>query len=74
MVESYEGNYIARTNKVDLLEGEGSAPQFSLIAEFPSKELALAFYNSPEYQPYKEARQSGSNSKFLLIAREDIKN
>jgi uncharacterized protein (DUF1330 family) len=70
MVSSHGGRYITRTQNIDLLEGD-KAPQFSLVAEFPTKEAALSFYNSEEYQPFKESRQEGSSSKFLLVPVEN---
>ncbi len=70
MVEKFGGKYLTRTSNIQLLEGNSEIPQFSLIAEFPSKESATNFYNSTEYEPYKKARQKGSSSKFLLVPAE----
>ena len=70
LVISHGGNYLTRTSNIELLEG-GDTPQFSLVAEFSSKDAALAFYNSEEYKPFKESRQSGSESKFLLVPVEN---
>jgi uncharacterized protein (DUF1330 family) len=70
LVESFGGRYLVRTPRVTLLEGKDAAPQYSLIAEFPSRELALSFYNSDAYAPYKAARQQGSESSFLLVPAE----
>lgn len=70
LVQSFGGRYLARTPKVEMLEGEGGPPQYALIAEFPSKVAALRFYNSDEYKPYKDARQQGAQSRFFLIAAE----
>ena len=66
MVSSYGGRYLTRTSSIELLEGE-NAPQFTLVAEFPTKEAALSLYNSDEYKPFKLNRQNGSTSKFLLV-------
>ncbi|WCN11420.1 DUF1330 domain-containing protein [Marinomonas mediterranea] len=67
---SYGGKYVTSTEKIDLLEGEGKS-QSCTIVEFPSREKAMGFYNSAEYAPYKEARLSGSEGKFMLI---DVEN
>lgn len=64
------GQYLTRTSNIALLEGQDK-PQFSVVAQFPSREIALGFYHSPAYQPYKNARLAGSTSKFLLV---DIEN
>jgi len=70
LVSLFGGKYLTRTSAIELLEGAGK-PQFSLVAQFPSKEDALGFYNSEEYKPFKQARQSGSASKFLLVPVEN---
>lgn len=70
LVSLFGGKYLTRTSSIELLEGTGK-PQFSLVAQFPSKEDALGFYNSEEYKPFKQARQSGSVSKFLLVPVEN---
>lgn len=70
LVSLFGGKYLTRTSSIELLEGTGK-PQFCLVAQFPSKEDALGFYNSEEYKPFKQARQSGSASKFLLVPVEN---
>lgn len=70
LVDAYGGRYLVRTPNVTLLEGENAPPQYALIAEFPSRELALSFYNSDAYAPFKAARQQGSASNFLLVPAE----
>jgi len=67
MVERVGGRYLARTNAVDQLEGEGTPPQTFLIIEFPSREVAEGFYRSEEYAPFKAARQQGSVGPFFLV-------
>lgn len=70
MLARVGGKYITRTSNVELIEGT-EKPQFSVIVEFPSKEIAIAFYNSEEYAPYKKSRLAGSRSKFLLVSVEN---
>jgi uncharacterized protein (DUF1330 family) len=72
MVERRGGRYLARTGRVEKLEGERAAPQVFLIIEWPSKEAADAFYESDEYAPYRESRRAGSRNEFFLVAGEDI--
>lgn len=74
LVTSYGGKYLARTSKVDLVEGGGTAHQTSVILEFPSSDAAYGFYNSPEYLPLREARKAGSVGKFYFVAGEDAAN
>lgn len=72
MVEQHGGRYLTRTANISVVEGDDGAPQFALLAEFPSKAAFEEFYNSEEYQPYKQARQKGSTSKMLIVAAEGI--
>ena len=72
MVERRGGRYLARTPKVEKLEGDRDPAQLFLIVEWPSKEAAEAFYESDEYRPYRDARQAGSRSEFFLVAGEDV--
>lgn len=72
MVEKVGGKYLARTPSVELIEGEGDAPQTVVMIEFPSKDAAEAFYYSDEYKPFKESRIKGSVGQFLLVAGHDI--
>ena len=72
LVERYGGRYLARTSRVEKLEGERKKPQVVVIVEWPSKEAAEAFYESPEYKPYLQSRTAGAINEFVLVAGEDI--
>lgn len=71
IVESYGGQYLARTGQYEMLEGNVPPHQTSIIMEFPSKEAAYSFYNSEEYKPHLEARLAGSTGKLYVVAGED---
>jgi len=72
MVERHGGRYLARTPNVEKLEGARKAPQIFLIVEWPSRDAALAFYESDEYKPYFKSRLAGAGNELLLVAGEDI--
>jgi uncharacterized protein (DUF1330 family) len=72
LVEQYGGRYLARTSKIEKVEGEGKIPQIIVMIEWPSKDVAEAFYQSEEYRPYRQRRIEGAKNEFLLIAGEDI--
>lgn len=72
LVEGSGGRYLARTPKVETLEGERATPRIVLLMEWPSREAALAFYESEEYRPYRENRIAGSRTRLLLVAGEDV--
>jgi len=71
MVERYGGRYLARTGRFEKLEGSRASPQLLLVIEFPSREAAVAFYQSEEYRPYLQRRLAGSRGQFYLVAGED---
>ncbi|HEY3946575.1 MAG TPA: DUF1330 domain-containing protein [Solirubrobacteraceae bacterium] len=72
LVESHGGRYLARTPRVEVIEGERTPRQIFLIIEWPSKDAAEAFYDSDSYRPYRDARRAGTNGEFLLVAAEDV--
>jgi uncharacterized protein (DUF1330 family) len=72
MVEQRGGRYLARTSHVEKLEGERETPQIYLILEWPSRDAALAFYESEEYKPYLKSRIEGARNELVLVAGEDI--
>ena len=72
MVEQRGGRYLARTSTLEKIEGERALPQILVILEWPSKESAVAFYESEEYRPYRASRIAGGKNEFLLAAGEDV--
>ena len=72
LVERAGGRYLARTSKVEKIEGQRPRPQIALIIEWPSREAATTFYESAEYRPYRESRLAGAQNEFLLVAGEDM--
>lgn len=72
LVEQHGGRYLARTPRIEKIEGERKIPQLFLIIEWPSKDVADTFYESTEYRPYRQSRIAGSKSEFLLVAGEDV--
>jgi len=71
-VEERGGRFLARTGKLEKIEGQRKVPQILVIVEWPSKESADAFYQSEEYRPYLEKRLAGGRNEFLLVAGEDV--
>ena len=72
LVEQRGGRYLARTSMLEKIEGQRALPQILVLLEWPSKESAMAFYESEEYRPYRESRIAGGKNEFLLAAGEDI--
>jgi uncharacterized protein (DUF1330 family) len=72
IVQRRGGRYLARTSRVERVEGDREPPQTFLIIEWPSKEAAESFYESVEYQPYRQRRIGGAKNQFFLVAGEDV--
>ena len=72
LVERAGGRYLARTARSEKIEGDRPLPQLVLLIEWPSKEAAIAFYESAEYRPYRTHRLAGAQNEFLLVPGEDV--
>lgn len=72
MLERHGGRYLARTSKIERMEGDRKPPQVVVLVEFPSKAAAESFYQSEEYRPYLQRRKAGGKNEFLLFAGEDM--
>ena len=64
---SYKGKLLSVDENVSLLEGQWPATRTVLI-EFPSKEEALAWYESEEYQSLAKHRLAASTSDIAVIS------
>lgn len=65
-IEKYGGRFLARGGPVEPLEGEWPALRRVLL-EFPSKEIALLWWNSPEYIGPRAQRRACSKGRLLLL-------
>ncbi len=66
LIEKHGGKYIVRGGDPSVIEGDWS-PLRLIVVEFADREAFLAFYNDPEYEPYKTLRQSISDSKLVIV-------
>ena len=74
LVEEHGGRYLTRTSTVEKIEGQRKAPQIVVLLEWPSKDAAVAFYQSEEYRPYRQSRLQGARNEFMLVPAEDVAN
>ncbi|BFM50765.1 DUF1330 domain-containing protein [Marinomonas sp. THO17] len=61
----YHGHFIAK-GAIEVLHGDALHPMKAII-EFPDKESAKAWYESPAYQALIPLREKGISSNFHLI-------
>lgn len=67
LVAQFGGKYIIRGPGAVQLEGSGEAGASVAVSEWPDKEAALAFWNSPEYAEVKKRREGLADVSVLLI-------
>lgn len=65
-LEAFQGRFVVRAGASETLEGEWNPDRLVLI-EFPSLELARAWYDSPAYQAILPIRHRHSQAKFLAL-------
>ena len=60
------GRILAAGGVVETLEGEPIPPRVVII-EFPSRDAALAYYHSPEYQAARLVRGDAATVRFAVV-------
>ena len=67
IVARHGGKYLARGGKMERLEGKDPLPSSYVVIEFPTIEKARGFYDDPEYKPFIELRQTGSDLEMVVV-------
>ena len=67
ILERRGGKQIARAPPAEKFEGEFDLPGRVTILEFPTLEHARAWWNDPEYEPLKRARQACTTGRVMLV-------
>jgi uncharacterized protein (DUF1330 family) len=67
LVNRFGGRYILRGPGAELLEGSFGNGASVVISEWPDKETARRFWNSPEYAEVKKLREGIAEAQVLLI-------
>ena len=66
IVESFGGSYRLRHNAARVLEGTWT-PEFVTLIEFPSMDRLLAFYESDQYRPWRDARAEAGAGNIVVV-------
>ncbi|HEY5622463.1 MAG TPA: DUF1330 domain-containing protein [Gammaproteobacteria bacterium] len=66
LIEKHGGSYLVRGGDPEALEGDW-IPSRVIILEFPNKQALEAFYNDPEYAPYRQLRQAVTESRLVAV-------
>jgi uncharacterized protein (DUF1330 family) len=67
LVAAHGGRFLVRGGKPGHLEGDNPVPDAAFILEFPDREHANEFWNSPEFQQLAELRRTGSALNAILV-------
>ena len=67
MIESYGGEYLIRGGEIYALETNLWEPTRMVLVKFPNKKIAMEWYNSDEYKPYKNIRLKNALSNILMV-------
>ena len=67
VIAKFGGRFIARGGETITLEGPAETRRVVLI-EFPSLEMAKAFYDSPEYREVMKLREGSADASLVAIA------
>ena len=72
IVHKHGGKYLSRSGNLTPIEGE--LPDVTVIAliEFPTVAAVRAFVDDPEYAPFAQARQAGTDSNLYVIDDTDL--
>ena len=65
-MKAHGAEVCARGGKTEVVEGDWT-PDRMVILKFPSLEKAQAFYDSPEYQAAKKAREGAAVMRMVLV-------
>lgn len=67
LIGRFGGRYLLRGPGATLLEGDFGDGGSVVISEWPDRESALTFWNSPEYEAAKQLREGLADVQVLLI-------
>lgn len=67
ILEHHGGRYVIRAPGATVLEGQGAEGASVVVSEWPSRDAALAFYNSPEYTQAKRLREGLAEINVTLV-------
>lgn len=65
LIAKHGGQYRVRGGDTQVLEGQWT-PDRLVVLEFPDCDSAMAFYNDPDYAPFRMLRQSITDSSVIV--------
>lgn len=65
-IAAYDGKFVVRGGKTLTMEGDWN-PGRIVVAEFPSFEQAVEWWNSEGYEKAKKLRQNSAETKMIIV-------
>jgi uncharacterized protein (DUF1330 family) len=65
-IAAFNGRFVVRGGEVTTMEGDWT-PERIVVLEFPSRELANAWWNSEIYANAKVIRQRSAHTKIIMV-------
>jgi uncharacterized protein (DUF1330 family) len=62
----FKGKILVATDEVDVLEGEWPQAR-TIVMEFPSRDMAMAWYQSDDYRKLSEHRIQAAKTNMVLL-------
>jgi uncharacterized protein (DUF1330 family) len=66
ILKKYTGRFLVRGGQIWVAEGNWS-PARLVVVEFDTFEKAKEFWNSPDYKPLKDLRQSSADTDMIIV-------
>ncbi|MEE9426566.1 MAG: DUF1330 domain-containing protein [Paracoccaceae bacterium] len=63
----HQAKPLSVSSEAQMIEGEGAAPDVTVILTFPDRSHALAWINDPEIAHVHAARKASGSSKIILM-------
>lgn len=67
LLEAAGGKYVVRAPGAQVLEGTGTEGASVIISEWPSREAALTFWHSADYQAAKKLREGLADISVVVV-------
>jgi uncharacterized protein (DUF1330 family) len=66
-MKKHKATPLAVSDQPQIIEGDGDAPDISVILAFPDREHALAWINDPDISEVHAARRASGRSQIILM-------
>ena len=67
LVDQFGGRYVMRAQNAEVMEGLVPGGGSVVMSEWPDKDAAWAFWNSPEYAEVKKLREGVADVEVMLV-------